>query len=76
MADASTLFNVLQRIAGSVGIGLLAALYTSLAPADGPAAALHVTGIVVACVAAAGIAGALALPAIRGRRPRAGHAER
>jgi EmrB/QacA subfamily drug resistance transporter len=70
MADASTLFNVLQRIAGSIGIGLLAALYTSLVPAGGPAPALHVTGIVVSCVAAAGIAGALALPPIRNTDPR------
>jgi hypothetical protein len=70
MADASTLFNVLQRIAGSVGIGLLAALYTSLAPAHGPTAALHVTGIVVACVAGAGLAASLALPAIRNTDPR------
>jgi MFS family permease len=76
MADASTLFNVLQRIAGSVGIGLLAALYASLAPADGPATALHVTGIVVSCVAAAGIAGALALPAICNTDPRAARADR
>ena len=62
---------MLQRIAGSVGIGLLAALYTSLAPAHGPASALHVTGIVVACVAGAGVIAALALPSIRNTSPRA-----
>ena len=54
MGDASTLFNVVERIAGSFGIGLLASLYASVArSAAGPVHALHVTGIVIACVAAA-----------------------
>jgi hypothetical protein len=64
---------VVQRIAGSIGIGLLAALYASVARAGGgddPAAALHVTGTVVTCVAAAGIGAALALPPARNTDPR------
>ena len=66
MDDASTLFNVVERIAGSFGIGLLASLYASVArSAAGPVHALHVTGIVIACVAAAGAALAALLPSVR-----------
>ena len=66
MGDASTLFNVVERIAGSFGIGLLASLYASVArSAAGPVHALHVTGIVIACVAAAGAALAALLPSVR-----------
>ena len=66
MGDASTLFNVVERIAGSFGIGLLASLYGTVARSPaGPVDALHVTGIVIACVAAAGAAFALFLPKAR-----------
>jgi len=66
MGDASTLFNVVQRIAGSFGIGLLASLYAMLARSGGgPVAALHVTGVVITCVAGLGAAAAAALPAAR-----------
>jgi EmrB/QacA subfamily drug resistance transporter len=66
MGDASTLFNVVERIAASFGIGLLASLYAVLARSGGgPVAALHVAGAVVGCIAGLGAAGAAALPAIR-----------
>ena len=66
MNDASTLFNVVERIAGSFGIGLLASLYAGVArSAAGPVHALHLTGIVIACVAAGGAALAGLLPATR-----------
>lgn len=66
MGDASTLFNVVERIAGSFGIGLLASLYGTVArSAAGPAGALHVTGIVLACIAAGSAAIAVLLPAVR-----------
>jgi EmrB/QacA subfamily drug resistance transporter len=65
MGDASTLFNVVNRVAGSFGIGLLASLYAVLArSAGGPVYALHVSGIVIACVADLGAVAALALPAV------------
>jgi EmrB/QacA subfamily drug resistance transporter len=64
--DASTLFNVVQRIAGSFGIGLLASLYAVLArSAAGPVGALHVTGVVIGCIAGFGAVAAVALPAVR-----------
>jgi hypothetical protein len=65
LGDASTLFNTWQRIAGSFGIGLVAALYASRARSLGPVAALHSAGLVLAAVAAAGALGALALPSAR-----------
>ena len=66
MGDANTLFNVVQRIAGSFGIGLLASLYAVLArSAAGPVGALHVTGVVIGCIAGLGAVAAVALPAVR-----------
>jgi len=65
LGDANTLFNTWQRIAGSFGIGLVAALYAAQAHAGGPVAALHAAGLVLVGVAAAGALGALALPALR-----------
>jgi hypothetical protein len=64
-ADASTLFNVEQRIAGSFGIGLIAALYAGLANSHGPVSALHATGLVITGIAAASSLGSIALPAVR-----------
>ena len=65
LGDASTLFNTWQRIAGSFGIGLVAALYAAQARVGGPVAALHAAGLILVGVAAAGALGALALPALR-----------
>jgi EmrB/QacA subfamily drug resistance transporter len=65
LPDANTLFNTWQRIAGSFGIGLLAALYASQARFRGPVPALHLVGAVLAVIAAAGALAALALPALR-----------
>lgn len=62
MADASTLFNVWQRVAASFGIGLIAALYAGLARAHGAVIALHDTGLVIAAIAVAGATLAVALP--------------
>jgi predicted MFS family arabinose efflux permease len=64
LGDANTLFNTWQRIAGSFGIGLVAALYATQAKARGPVPALHLTGLVLAAIAAAGTLAALALPAV------------
>lgn len=62
MADASTLFNVTNRVAGSFGIGLIAAMYANLARSSGPVGALHATGLVISGIAGAGLMLALALP--------------
>jgi len=65
LGDANTLFNTWQRIAGSFGIGLVAALYATRARTLGPVAALHTAGLVLVAIAVAGALGALALPAVR-----------
>ena len=65
LGDANTLFNTWQRIAGSFGIGLVAALYATRARTLGPVAALHTAGLVLAVIALVGALGALALPAAR-----------
>ena len=65
LGDANTLFNTWQRIAGSFGIGLVAALYATRARTLGPVAALHSTGLVLVALAAVGVLGALVLPGVR-----------
>ena len=59
------MFNIWQRIAGSFGIGLVAALYAAQARTQGPVAALHAAGLVLVAIALAGALGALLLPAVR-----------
>jgi EmrB/QacA subfamily drug resistance transporter len=67
LGDANTLFSIWQRIAGSFGVGLISALYASRTRGVGPVAALHLTGVVVAAISAAGVLGAVFLPASRNR---------
>jgi DHA2 family methylenomycin A resistance protein-like MFS transporter len=62
LGDANTLVNTWQRIAGSFGIGLIAALYEAQAHVHGPVSALHVVGAVLAVIAFAGALAARALP--------------
>jgi EmrB/QacA subfamily drug resistance transporter len=64
LGDANTLFNTWQRIAGSFGIGLLAALYATQAHARGPVPALHLVGVVLSVIAATGALASLALPSV------------
>jgi EmrB/QacA subfamily drug resistance transporter len=71
LPDANTLFNIWQRIAGSIGIGLIAALYADQTRAHGPVSALHTTGLVVVVLSAVGALIALALPRIPNKMPSA-----
>ncbi len=63
--DATTLFNIWQRIAGSLGIGLIASVFARVALSSGPVTALHVSSILITVIAAAGLAGAPFLPATK-----------
>jgi hypothetical protein len=65
LGDASTLFSIWQRIAGALGVGLIASVYARQSAAHGPVTALHVTGVLIAGVAAAGLVAAALLPAQR-----------
>ena len=52
-------------LARRYGIGLIAALFSQQSRAHRPVAALHTTGILIAALSAAGLAGGLLLPRIR-----------
>ncbi len=65
LADANTTFNILQRIAGSLGIALIAASVTALARSHGPVSALHTTGLILAGLAATAAGLAILLPVTR-----------
>jgi hypothetical protein len=55
LADATTLFSIWQRIAGSLGVGLIASVFAQQSLSAGPVTALHVTAILVTTIAAAGL---------------------
>jgi len=60
--DANTLFSMSQRLAGSLGVALLASIFTSRARAThSPILALHECALVMAAVAAVGTLAALVL---------------
>ena len=65
LADAHSLFNICQRIAGALGIGLIAALFAAWSRTHGPVPALHDTGLLLTALAGVATAAALLLP---GRR--------
>jgi EmrB/QacA subfamily drug resistance transporter len=62
LGDATTLFSVWQRVAGSLGVGLIASVFARQAAARGPVAALHIAGMLMAAVAAAALLAAMMLP--------------
>ncbi|HEY1622520.1 MAG TPA: hypothetical protein VGG16_01850 [Streptosporangiaceae bacterium] len=65
LGDANTLFNAWQLVAGSFGIGVIAALYASAARLHGPVTALHRAALTIVAVAVLGAAGSLFLPSVR-----------
>jgi predicted MFS family arabinose efflux permease len=71
LGDATTLFSVWQRIAGSLGVGLIASAFARQAAVRGPVAALHLAGVMMAAVAAIGLLAATMLPRRRDLGPAA-----
>jgi len=69
LADANSLFNICQRIAGALGIGLIAALFASWTRTLGPVPALHDTGLMLTALGAMATGASALLP---GRRVRVG----
>jgi len=69
LADANTVFNICQRIAGALGIGLITALFTTWARTHGPVPALHATGLLLVATAALAAATATLLPGRRQLNP-------
>ena len=62
LADANTVFNICQRIAGALGIGLIAALYTTWARTHGSVPTLHATDLLLTATAALAAVTATLLP--------------
>jgi EmrB/QacA subfamily drug resistance transporter len=67
LADGNTVFNIAQRLGGSLGVSLLASLLAARAPVIGPTAALHEIGLVLTGLAGLALIGALGLKPIRSR---------
>ncbi len=61
-ADANTVFNVVQRIAGSLGIGLLVGIFTTQSAIAGPVDALHQIAVIVAVLTGIAATAATLLP--------------
>jgi len=61
-ADANTAFNVVQRVLGSFGIGVVATLFTRRAADVGEVVALHNVAIVITVLAAASTLASMFLP--------------
>jgi EmrB/QacA subfamily drug resistance transporter len=61
-ADANTTFNVVQRLLGSFGIGIVATLFARRAASAGPTPALHAIALAVTVIAAVAALAAVTLP--------------
>jgi EmrB/QacA subfamily drug resistance transporter len=61
-ADANTAFNVVQRVLGSFGIGVVATLFTRESAHVGPVSALHAVALVITVLAGASALAAVYLP--------------
>jgi predicted MFS family arabinose efflux permease len=61
-ADANTAFNVVQRVLGSFGIGVVATLFTRRSADVGQVPALHTVAIAITALAAASTVAAVFLP--------------
>jgi len=53
LADGNTVFNIAQRLGGSLGVSILASLLTARAPVIGPIASFHETGLILTALAGA-----------------------
>jgi methionine-S-sulfoxide reductase len=53
LTDANTVFNIAQRIGGSLGVGLLGSLLAARSPLIGPVPAFHQVGLVLTITAVA-----------------------
>jgi hypothetical protein len=58
-------FNIAQRLGGSLGVSLLGSLLAARAPVVGPTAALHEIGLVLTGLAGLALIGAFGLRPIR-----------
>jgi EmrB/QacA subfamily drug resistance transporter len=69
LADGNTLFNIANRLGGSLGVSLLGSLLAARSAVVGPIAAFHDVGLVLTALALLAAVASLALP--RSERPAA-----
>jgi hypothetical protein len=62
IADGNTLFNIAQRLGGSLGVGVLGSLLAARAARVGPVAGFHQIGVLLAVLALVAAALAALLP--------------
>src|SRR5262249_38851698 len=69
LADGNTLFNIAQRLGGSLGVSLLASLFTARTPVAGPVASFHEIGLILTALALGAAVLSLRLAPIRQPAP-------
>ncbi len=62
LADGNTLFNIAQRLGGSIGVGVLGSLLAARAARVGPIAGFHQIGLILTVLGAAAALISLRLP--------------
>src|SRR5262249_47476426 len=62
LADGNTLFNIAQRLGGSIGVGVLGSLLATRAVRVGPIAGFHEIGLVLTVLALLAAALSVLLP--------------
>jgi hypothetical protein len=62
LADGNTLFNIAQRLGGSIGVGVLGSLLAARTARVGPIAGFHEIGLILTVAAAGAAVLALRLP--------------
>jgi predicted MFS family arabinose efflux permease len=65
LADANTMFNIAQRLGGSLGVGILGSLLAARAQSVGPIAGFHDIGLILTALAALAAGLSLKLAPIR-----------
>ena len=69
LADGNTLFNIAQRLGGSLGVSLLASLFTARIPVAGPVNSFHEIGLTLAALSLSAAVLSLRLAPIREPAP-------
>jgi hypothetical protein len=65
LADATTVFNIAQRLGGSLGVGVIGSLLAARAQHVGPIVAFHDIGLVLTAIAVVATVAAAWLAPIR-----------
>jgi hypothetical protein len=51
LADGNTVFNIAQRLGGSLGVSVLVSLFAARTPVAGPVASFHEIGLILTALA-------------------------